>query len=810
MSLQHVPTLAFPRPFKTLADAEAYAKQLRAGIMEWAATMPEHVTIATMGLTSLSDPNDDRIVFWDDSAGNLAFLDIGTSLSISTTTLDAIQDIRTTAGPSWDHVHLTVATGTAPLVVASTTMASNLNADLLDGYHASSFLGLPALTDPDDDRIIFWDDSEGALKWLDLGNSLATTAAVLDTIQDIRTTAGPTFDHIHLPAMTEGSVSGIFHGTENLIRSFMPTGADGYNLFVGDAGNSTMSPGGGSPSLASYNVGIGQNSLVSLTTGKQNFGLGVDTLTSVTTGQRNTAIGTGSMVGEITGSNNTAVGVDSLYSNTAGNLNVALGQGAGFHETGSSKLFIDNAYREDEADGRAKALIYGIFAAATADQYLYVNANLSIPHPITSTLAIGTAPFAVTSTTVNTNLNADLWDGYQFSDYLDQAVLSTSGPTFDHLHVTAEINVGTYGYFGVNDTTRGMVYAYGHGAGSVYGGTFLAYTSADHDTTIQNYGFMVYEDDLYIGPDTNIDALKLDALDDFYITGGSLVLPASEYVNFGGTQGSGGYGLRDNAGDVEYCDSGGSWTALNSLGGGSGAPTDAQYVCLAVNGSLSAERVLTGTANQITITDNGANGTVVLSAPQDLHTGAGPQFDHLYLTNSASLTTTLLVKGASDAGTYQTGKIVDFQRSDGHSMFYIDTQGSPYGTISIGGALQFSLSNPLIILNPDYTQSRLEASGSGDELVQAQGSLTLGTYGGGTGHAYIKTGGSTRADFTDDGYLYVGCNIYPATDNTYYLGKNDDDSPYAWKGVILKDTTNGKYYRIEIINGTITPTDLTD
>ena len=53
-------------------------------------------------------------------------------------------------------------------------------------------------------------------------------------------------------------------------------------------------------------------------------------------------------------------------------------------------------------------------------------------------------------------------------------------------------------------------------------------------------------------------------------------------------------------------------------------------------------------------------------------------------------------------------------------------------------------------------------------------------------------------------------NIYPLADDTYYVGKNDDDSPLAWKGIILKDTTNGKYYRIEIINGVVTATDLTD
>lgn len=37
-------------------------------------------------------------------------------------------------------VTATVATGTAPLSVSSTTVCTNLNADLLDGKHASEFL----------------------------------------------------------------------------------------------------------------------------------------------------------------------------------------------------------------------------------------------------------------------------------------------------------------------------------------------------------------------------------------------------------------------------------------------------------------------------------------------------------------------------------------------------------------------------------------------------------------------------------------------------------------------------------------------
>jgi hypothetical protein len=52
--------------------------------------------------------------------------------------------------------------------------------------------------------------------------------------------------------------------------------------------------------------------------------------------------------------------------------------------------------------------------------------------------------------------------------------------------------------------------------------------------------------------------------------------------------------------------------------------------------------------------------------------------------------------------------------------------------------------------------------------------------------------------------------VEPGTDNTYYLGRNDDDSPKAWKGVILKDQSTGTYYRLDIFGGTVRLVDLTD
>ena len=54
---------------------------------------------------------------------------------------------------------------------------------------------------------------------------------------------------------------------------------------------------------------------------------------------------------------------------------INIGCEAGFYETGADKLFIDNAKRTDEADARVKALVYGQFDAAVANQFLTVNGD---------------------------------------------------------------------------------------------------------------------------------------------------------------------------------------------------------------------------------------------------------------------------------------------------------------------------------------------------------------------------------------------------------------------------------------------------
>jgi hypothetical protein len=190
----------------------------------------------------------------------------------------------------------------------------------------------------------------------------------------------------------------------------------GYNQYVLTSGTHNLSVGGvamrmlvdGSQNTAfgSYalyanisgdnNVAIGFNALKT-TTASSNLGLGVSALYNTSTGERNVAIGENALITNTTNSYSVAIGYNAGFTNNAGG-GVYIGYNAGYYETGANKLFIDNAIRTNEADGRAKALIYGVFAAATADQDLTVNADLIITedldHNGSAVGFYGTAPIA--------------------------------------------------------------------------------------------------------------------------------------------------------------------------------------------------------------------------------------------------------------------------------------------------------------------------------------------------------------------------------------------------------------------------------
>lgn len=59
------------------------------------------------------------------------------------------------------------------------------------------------------------------------------------------------------------------------------------------------------------------------------------------------------------------------------------------------------------------------------------------------------------------------------------------------------------------------------------------------------------------------------------------------------------------------------------------APASAAYVTVGNTTSLSAERALVGTSNQVTVSDGGANGNVTLGLPQSINVGATPTFTNV-------------------------------------------------------------------------------------------------------------------------------------------------------------------------------------
>jgi hypothetical protein len=112
---------------------------------------------------------------------------------------------------------------------------------------------------------------------------------------------------------------------------------------------------------------------------------GYQALGAMTMGQNNSAFGGNSLSSCTSGSNNVAVGEGALLSNVSGNGNVAIGFSAGFFETGSSMLWIDDApasTRVNLATAQLAALVYGKFSTVSvSNQFLAINAAALLLYP---------------------------------------------------------------------------------------------------------------------------------------------------------------------------------------------------------------------------------------------------------------------------------------------------------------------------------------------------------------------------------------------------------------------------------------------
>jgi hypothetical protein len=141
-------------------------------------------------------------------------------------------------------------------------------------------------------------------------------------------------------------------------------------LSINSAGINNVAVGNGALNLATSgsNTAVGKSALGSLLTGSNNTALGSTAAGGVTTGQQNVMIGSGAGLSVVGGSENTMLG-DRAGQNAgaASSGNVFLGHEAGFSETGSNKLYIDNS-------NTTSPLIKGDFAT----NELQVNGSLNV------------------------------------------------------------------------------------------------------------------------------------------------------------------------------------------------------------------------------------------------------------------------------------------------------------------------------------------------------------------------------------------------------------------------------------------------
>ena len=239
-----------------------------------------------------------------------------------------------------------VATGTAPLVVSSTTPVANLSigGNASTATTASNLAGGTAGSIP-------YQTSAGTTGMLPTGSANQVLIADGTGGYSWLTSSSLTGNYVPYTGATAAVNLGAYDLTVNGITVGKGNGSLTNNIAIGSGALSTTNTGGdvniaiGVNALqkltgGGWNTAIGSFSLSKLTTGQQNIGLGYGVLNNLTTTSFNTAIGMESMRYN-TGSNNTALGSSSLYSNSSlmgtGGDNTAIGKDVMKNVTSAAK-----------------------------------------------------------------------------------------------------------------------------------------------------------------------------------------------------------------------------------------------------------------------------------------------------------------------------------------------------------------------------------------------------------------------------------------------------------------------------------------
>lgn len=192
------------------------------------------------------------------------------------------------------------------------------------------------------------------------------------TLANVDTTGVPAINQIAIFSEPSKITGNSYLTTDNIIID-ASTRNNGY-------GNSVFN----ALTTGTYNTGIGYQSFYSNTEGSSNTGVGVWSLYSNTEGDGNSGIGLSSLYNNTTGMFNSGIGYRSLFNNSTGSNNIGVGYYAGKNfTTESNRMFISSIERLSKSEDSTLSIIYGLQAATTADQQLYLNANVNISDDLT-------------------------------------------------------------------------------------------------------------------------------------------------------------------------------------------------------------------------------------------------------------------------------------------------------------------------------------------------------------------------------------------------------------------------------------------
>jgi len=237
---------------------------------------------------------------------------------------------------------------------------------------------------------------------------------------------------------------------------------------------------------------------------------------------------------------------------------------------------------------------------------------------------------------------------------------STEGATastFWRLAVTSAITIGTTNlpFYQLNAAS---VYEAGDGL-DLSGTLFGLDLKANDGLAIKSTELGVDYDDSSIGITSNKLAVKPLGITNAMLAGGiDLTTKTTGYTNGQLLIGNSASGLSKNtiqAGSNITVTNGDGTISISAAGGsatytGDGVSSTTALITVGNDAQLLAERAIQGTANQVTVTDGGANNFLTLSLPQNIDTGATVNFANLILSGSATTTGNATTTGKQYVG----------------------------------------------------------------------------------------------------------------------------------------------------------------